>query len=208
MSVTLLANLLATLPAVLAQAGNNPQQQSGDTGWLVLWAVLLLGAAILLFFIEVFLPSGGIVGMASAVCLILGLVLLFQVDTMWGLLGATVAMVALPFAIGFSLKMFPNTPIARALTLRSKSDKPGEDEVSDEGVAVAASSEDKAQANGPAVGATGKTISELRPVGTCVIDGKREQCLAVGGVIDSNTPVQVVAVDGMHIRVKAVDGQQ
>ena len=199
------ATLLANLPLLLAQGGS-PQQQS-DTNWLVLWAVLLLGAALLLFFIEVFLPSGGIIGMASAVCLVLGLVLLFQIDTMWGLIGATVAVLALPFAIGFSLKMFPNTPIARALTLRSSKDKPGDDEVEpDEGTTVAGqSSADKAVSDGPAVGDSGKAISGLRPVGTCVINGKREQCLAVGGVISSNTKVQVVAVDGMHIRVKAVE---
>ena len=97
----------------------------------------------------------------------------------------------------------PDTPIARALTLRS--DKPGED--APEGTQVAAqSAADKAvPESGPQPGDEGEAISTLRPVGTCVINGKREQCLAVGGTIRPRTRIQVVAVDGMHIRVKAMD---
>lgn len=192
---------LVTFGAWLAQTGNQPQQS--DVNWLIIWAVLLVGAAIALFFIEVFLPSGGLIGTASAVCLVAGIVLLFQIDTIIGLVGATLAMVALPFAIGFAVKMFPNTPIARALTLRSR---PDEDESLDEdderppGTRPATAVPDGT----PAVGDEGKAISTLRPVGTCVINGKREQCLAVGGTISPGTPVQVVAVDGMHIRVKSV----
>ncbi|MFW6059759.1 MAG: hypothetical protein ACODAQ_06230 [Phycisphaeraceae bacterium] len=200
------ATLLATLPTLLAQGGNQPQPS--DTNWLVIWAVLLLGAALALFFIEVFVPSGGLIGTASAVCLVAGVVLLFRINTMIGLIGATLAMIALPFAIGFAVKMFPNTPIARALTLRSgKTDEEEEAALADDTEEPNPTTAKRATAvpdGSPTVGDQGKAVSALRPVGTCLINGKREQCLAVGGTIAPGTAVQVVAVDGMHIRVKAV----
>jgi membrane protein implicated in regulation of membrane protease activity len=39
-----------------------------------------------------------------------------------------------------------------------------------------------------------------------VFDGKREECLAAGGVIEPDTSVEVVAVDGRQIKVRPVRG--
>jgi hypothetical protein len=41
-------------------------------------------------------------------------------------------------------------------------------------------------------------------VGTCLIDGRREECLARRGTIDAGTEVTVVGVDGSEIFVAAV----
>lgn len=198
--------LLSDVPVLLAQGGG----QEEGANWLAIWAVLLLALAIALFFIEVFVPSGGLIGTGAAVSLVAGIVLLFQINTMLGLVGATIALVALPFAIAFALKLLPNTPIARALTLRSG--RSGVDVDQDEDDLEPATEEEagpvgpgsltaKGVPEGPAVGDTGRAITALRPVGTCVIAGKRADCLAVGGPISPGTPVRVIAVDGMHVRV-------
>lgn len=195
------ALLLTTWP-MLAQTASNPPSQ--DNSSLLVWAVLLLGMAFALFCIEIFVPSGGLIGSLSAACLIGGVVLLFRVDTTWGLIGATLALVALPFAIAFSIKIWPNTPLGRALTLKTPGrsiDEP-DDESDEEQPAVSASPATPLQ---PAAGATGESLTELRPVGICLINGKREECLAVGGVIEPGTQVRVVAVDGMHIRVRSAE---
>jgi len=41
-------------------------------------------------------------------------------------------------------------------------------------------------------------------VGTCLLREQREQCLAVGSMIEAGTRVRVVAADGMQIKVKPV----
>lgn len=207
-----LEGLVSNVPALLAQANNGPGQ---DVNWLVVWAVVLLTLAVALFFVEIFVPSGGLIGTAAAVSLVAGIVMLFQIDTTIGLIGATIALLALPFAIGFAIKLLPNTPIARALTLRAgRSAAAGVGEVDEEeaeatseegaGPVGSASSTAKGVPDVPDVGATGKAISGLRPVGTCLIDGKRHDCLAVGGPIGPGTRIEVIAVDGMHVRVRPI----
>ena len=194
------AFLLTSWP-LLAQAAGNPPSQ--DNSSLLIWAVLLLGMAFVLFCIEIFVPSGGLIGSASAVCLIGGVILLFRIDTTWGLIGAVLAMFALPFAIAFTIKIWPHTPLGRALMLKT----PGKtlDDDADANESQGDLSANTKSANQPAPGATGEALTELRPIGICMIDGKREECLAVGGIIEPGTQVRVVAVDGMHIRVRPAE---
>lgn len=181
--------LMSTLMSALVLAQTTANPPSDQT--LIVWSVLLLGAAMALFVIETFVPSGGIIGITAAVCLIAGIVLLFGVDTTYGLIASTVALLALPFLVAFTLKMWPHTPIGRALMLKDQQDDSGEAEHRHPPAAV-----------GPSVGDTGRAVTWLRPVGMCVINNRREECLAVGGTIEPNAQVRVVAVDGMHIKVK------
>lgn len=202
--MTTLFSLLAPL-LTLAQAGSAQASTAAapsDTGSFVIWGILLLGLALVLFMIEILLPSAGILGVASVISLVIGVVMLFQVNTISGLIGALAAVVALPFAVTFAFKIWPETPIGRLLILKSPND-PLEDKAADEPDTPATPRRHTATATSVTVGMRGKALTTLRPVGTCIIDGKREECLAQGGVIEAGTPVQVVAVDGRQICVRA-----
>jgi membrane-bound ClpP family serine protease len=153
----------------------------------VIWSVVCLATALLLFFIEVFIPSGGILGIAAAVALLAGIILLFKVSTTLGLIGAIVCMAAIPVLFALAVKMWPSTPLAQLLTLQSQS----------RGEAPAPETSDL-------VGRRGRSLTALRPVGTCLINGKRLDCLAVGDTIEPNRDIEVVAVDGMHVKVRPV----
>lgn len=155
-------------------------------------AVVLLVVALLLVFAEVLVPSGGLLGFLAAVSLVAGVVLMFRVDTTLGLVFALVAMIAVPFVLGFAMKILPNTPIGRKLILANPTRDANEHEP-------------HATAHANLVGKTGKALTDLRPVGTCLIDGKREECLADAGVIETGATVRVVLADGMQIKVKAED---
>jgi len=182
-------------PAVLAQAGGSGP---GESSALLVWALALLGLALMLFFIEVFVPSGGILGVASSISAVVGIVLLFWENQALGLIGAIVCLLALPFMLGFALKVWPNTPLGRVLMLESPPSRsePGEADAPTKGEGAAAVSP----------GQRGRAVTEMRPVGTCVFDGRREECLATGGVIEPDTPVEVTAVDGRQIKVRGVRG--
>jgi len=148
----------------------------------VIMAVILLAVALLLLFAEVLIPSGGLLGFLAAVALISGVVLMFRVDTTMGLAFALVAIIAVPFVIGFAMKILPNTPIGRLLILKSpKRDVKVRDDL---------------------VGTKGTAISDLHPVGICMINGQREECLADTGVIEAGAHVCVVFSDGMQIKVR------
>ncbi|MFA9479469.1 NfeD family protein [Phycisphaerales bacterium AB-hyl4] len=184
----------------LAQAGQQQPQPADETNFVV-WGIVLITIAIGLFFIEIFVPSGGLIGIASAVALVGGIICLFLDSAVLGLIGATFAMLALPFAIGFAIKIWPNTPIGRALSLKSDDDA---EQTDDDGTSLPPHPAAR-DVNGLVVGAKGRAVTDLRPVGTCVFDGKREECLAAAGTIASGSQVHIVAIDGMHVKVRRTD---
>lgn len=173
---------------VLAQSASNPPASNHN---YAAWGVILLGIALALFFVEVIVPSGGIIGFLSAICMIVGVVMLFKFNTTLGLIGAIVSLLAIPFLFAFAIKVWPNTPIARLLMLKNP---PRQDTQDDTG-----------KSPDQMVGMKGKAMTDLRPVGTCLIDGQRMQCLAVSGLIRSDSAIRVVSADGMEIKVRAED---
>jgi membrane-bound serine protease (ClpP class) len=54
------------------------------------------------------------------------------------------------------------------------------------------------------VGKAGTALTPLRPSGTAVINGQRIDVVTEGAMIDRNTPVKVVAVEGMRVVVRAL----
>lgn len=154
-----------------------------------IWALICFGVAIALFFVEVFVPSGGIIGFFAAAALVGGVVMLFKINTTLGLIGATVSLAAVPFLFAFAIKLWPETPMARWLTLKSPPP------IQTESGTIA---HDTSLLN-----ATGKAVTDLRPIGACVINGKRIECLATTGMIHSGQKVRVVSVDGLEVKVKA-----
>lgn len=173
---------MSKLPLVLAAAAPPPS----DTGYVV-WALALLGVAVLLFFVEIMVPSGGVIGFISAMSLIGGIVMLFKFNTQVGLIGAILSLLAVPFLFAFALKLWPSTPIARMLLLKN----PPRDDDANQGDSPP----------GNLVGARGKAVTDLRPIGKCLIDGRRIECVAQTGLIRSGSGVHVVSHEGMTIKV-------
>lgn len=164
-----------------------------------LWAIILIGLAIVLFILEVFIPSGGIIGLMAALSLIGGVIVLFWINTTLGLFSSLVCIVAIPFAIAAMMKLWPNTPLFRALVLRA----PGEDhEDRDNSSPAARTQHDPFQ--GLKVGDQGVSETSLRPVGICRLNNQRQECMADGPMIASGKTVRVTHVDGMQIKVRAV----
>ncbi|MEX2213294.1 MAG: NfeD family protein [Phycisphaeraceae bacterium] len=158
------------------------------------FAIVFLAIALVLFVVEWFIPSGGILAMCSLASLATGVVFLYKVDTTVGLIGAIVSLAALPFLIGMGLKILPSTPFFRMMLLKSV-DRPG---LGEHGIAGAAGKERMKSL----VGEEGEAITDLRPVGTCKIKGQRMDCMASSGAIRAGAKVRVIAADGMQIKVK------
>ncbi len=157
----------------------------------VIWAVLLIVAALLLFFIELFVPSAGLFGLMAAAALVGGIVMLFYHDSTLGLIGTIASLFAIPPLMALAFKILPNTPVFRRLTLTDRQDA---------AAPTAGMSADDVK--GIAVGDGGKALTDLRPVGTCQIKGRRIDCLAEHGIIAAGAPVRVVWSDGMQVKVR------
>ena len=57
----------------------------------------------------------------------------------------------------------------------------------------------------PYIGKVGRSLSQLRPVGTCEFDGERLECIAEMGVIDRDQRVKAIAVRGRNLSVAPAD---
>lgn len=161
----------------------------------VVWAIVCFAVAIVLILIEFFIPSGGLIGLGAAVAAVAGIVLLFQVNTWLGLIGAIVCVAALPFIIAAGLKIFPNTPVYRWLVLANAPARAADARSIERGCA-------DGSADRALVGQEGEALTDLRPVGTCLIAGRRRECLAEGGVIPAGSRVRVTLADGMQVKVR------
>ncbi|MEM6749091.1 MAG: hypothetical protein AAGA57_00320 [Planctomycetota bacterium] len=193
MTASPFASLLVTLAqATPAGAPGNPAGagSAGANESLLLWGLLLFGLALALVVVEVFVPTGGIIGAVAAVCSIGAVICLFGYSQTAGLIGLAAVLISGPVAMLWGLKVAPNTPFVKFLSLR-------EGQIADAGPA-----EGEADPDHPPVGATGEALSDLHPVGVCRIDGKRVDSLAVAGAIDKGAAVEVVGHSGVQARVK------
>lgn len=179
--------MLAALP-MLAQATGSPPA-GGSSNTLLIWAIALIGVAIALFIIELFIPSGGLIGFLSAAALVGGIVCLFGVDTTLGLVSTLAVLIALPFVIGLAIAIWPNTWVVQLMMLKN-AERPG--------------AATPSPAAGVRVGQRGRAVTDLRPVGTVVLEGQRTECLGLGGMIEAGSDVEVVAVDGAQVKVRRV----
>ena len=160
----------------------------------ILWAIVLLGAALVLFMLEVFIPSGGLIGMIAVVLAICGIVLMARVDSTAATITAILGIATLPALFALGIKLWPDSPVGRIMILRTQQQRMTDAEAKPPG----------ATASSQLVGQTGQALSDLRPVGTCRIGDQRFECLASRGVIETGSNVRVVAVAGMEIKVDRV----
>ncbi|MBL6757497.1 MAG: hypothetical protein ISQ11_13950 [Planctomycetes bacterium] len=148
--------------------------------------ILLFSGGLLLVLIEVFVPSGGILGLLAALALIGSMVLAFMEDFTLGftLLAATAVLV--PVIVTYGLRVFPKTPIGRKLTARGFS--------FEDGRAV-----DRRDAT--LLSKTGVVEADLRPAGMARIDGRRVDVVSRGEPIEKGAPIVVVEVSGNRVIV-------
>ncbi len=161
----------------------------------LLWGFGLFGLAVLLFLVELLLPTGGLIGVLVGVSAIAGVVSFFRASQAWGWSSLGFLVVVSPFAFAFALKVWPHTPVGRRLILGSTDDEPD-----DEAPPPRDAQEEILKA---LIGATGVAMTDLRPVGTVRIEGERVEALAEGGMIPAGEDVRITAVEGNRIRVRA-----
>ena len=157
---------------------------------LLLVALLLL-AGLGVMVLEVFVPSGGILGFASVAALLAGIVTAFvALGPLAGLVAVAVVLVAAPALLGLALKVFPETPLGRRVM------PPPPD------AAELVPDADRRRRARALVGRTGRVGGDLVPWGRVEIDGEAIDAVSEGGPIDAGTAVEVVAAQGTAVVVR------
>lgn len=162
---------------------------------LLLWGLGLFALAGLLFFIEMFVPSGGILGMCSIVVAIAGVIAFWRHSAIWGGTSLLVVLVMIPICFNFALRVMPHTPIGRMLILS------GDDAADDQGFKPDAA---RSTDNTSLIGEEGVVLTELRPVGEVRVKGERYEGHAEQGIISAGSRVRVIDIEGGRLTVRAV----
>ncbi len=162
---------------------------------LLLWGFGLLALAGLLFFIEIFVPSGGILGIASFAVSIAGVVAFWRHSTMWGATSTLFVLVMIPICFNFALRIMPHTPIGKLLILGGDAQREGEDFADAGGSASIAD-------DTSLIGQEGVVLTELRPVGEVRVNGQHHEGHAEEGFIAAGSRVRVIDVEGDRLTVR------
>lgn len=157
--------------------------------WVTALVVMGLAALVL----EVFVPSGGVLGFLSVVALASGVTLAFIEQGPWfGTAVLAVTSVAVPIALAVAFRVFPETPLGRRVLPPPPSP---DDVVPDAGRRAALKS---------LVGCRGTATTDLVPWGAIGIDGIPHDAVSETGPITAGATVDVVGVQGTAVVVRAV----
>jgi membrane-bound ClpP family serine protease len=158
---------------------------------VVFWPSVFLALGLLLLVLEVFIPSGGMIGLCSIVCLVLCLWYAFAVSLGLGLTFMIVDLVALPLTAALALSLWSKTPLGRKIFLRP----PAPDEIG-----VSHSDHHLEEL----VGQVGRSLSTLRPSGHVEIAGRRIDALAEEGFVPEGARVLALRIRSGQLVVRGL----
>ena len=165
----------------------NGEESSG-----ALLASILLGVAALgIFFLEFFLPTGGLLAVLCVLSAIASIVLGFMHHPTLGMALLALYSVAAPFMVVFGLRMATKSPMGRRMVLSAEDPARTGSGIAEQASAL------------PQVGAVGQALTPLRPAGFIRLDGRRIDATAESDLIDAGTAVEVVSVRDGQVRVRA-----
>jgi len=172
--------------------------------WLVRLAgweeILLVAVGLLLLAVELFvIPGFGITGILGILAILAGLVLslLGAGATATGVVSAAARvavslLIAVVAAVAL-LRVLPRLPFGRQLIL-------------DTGLTALTGWASPPESDRQWLGKRGTTVSPLRPAGIADLEGERVDVVSQGEWIDTDSPIEVIRVEGNRIVVRQVRG--
>jgi membrane-bound ClpP family serine protease len=160
-------------------------------GTELVWPSLCLAIGLILLIAEVFIPSGGLIGLLALGFLIVSLWLAFATSTALGFKFLLALGILVPIALAAAVHLWPRTPIGRHMMLKPPS---SEDLEPDSGGVVLAH----------LVGQFGRALTPLRPSGLVDFEGRRLEGLSEEGLIPIGALVRAVQVRSGRIIVRPV----
>lgn len=151
-------------------------------GWAIVLMVLGCGVLIL----EVFVPSGGVLGFLAALVMVASIVMAFRRDLTTGLSFILAALVVAPMVVGLAFRFWPRTPMGKAFLgeLQTEEDVRPDD------------------ARRQLLGRVGVAQSKMLPSGAVLIEGHLIDAVSQGMAIEVGDPVVVIEVRANRVIVR------
>jgi len=159
----------------------------------LVWVGSLLAVGLTMLMLEVFLPSGGVLGFLSLVAIVAAVGLAFfeqGAAVGMGVLGVVFA--AVPTVLALAFRWLPATPLGRRVL-------PAPPTAED----VIPAADHRRRLRG-LVGSRGRTVHELLPWGAVEIAGERHEALSEDGPLAAGAEIEVAGVQGTALVVRPV----
>ena len=157
------------------------------------WAILLLAVGLSLTIMEIFFPSGGILGFLAAAGIVAAIVMAFRQSLEVGFAVVVGALVGVPVVVAVGFQLWPKTAMGRRMLLEPPS---GEDVVPDS---------PKQRQLRALVGHVGYAKSKMLPSGAVMIDGRTIDAMSEGVPVEIGQKVKVIEVRANRVVVRAID---
>lgn len=160
----------------------------------MLWPIVLLLLALMFVALELFIPSGGVLGFLAGASVLASVYVGFMEGAWYGLASLLMALVAVPAAMGVALHYWPRTPLGRRLFLRPEP--------------ACEKAEDAERQQQLLVGKFGVARSKMLPSGAVSVEGRTYDAVSRGNPIEPGDTIRVISVQGNRIVVAPADPQQ
>ena len=163
----------------------------------LLWVLVLLVVGLCVMVLEVFVPSGGILGFLSVTAIVAAIATAFlEQGPTAGMAVLAVAVVAVPVVLSLAFRWFPETPLGRRvlppppIAAEMLPDASGRQHTRD------------------LVGRSGHTVIALLPWGSVDFDGEQLDAVSESGPIEAGVAVEAVGAPGRALIVRRSDASQ
>jgi membrane-bound ClpP family serine protease len=157
----------------------------------ILWSVVLLVLALGFFLLELFIPSGGILGVAAAACIVGAVIVGFTISLRAGVIVFGITTVLIPAVVAAAIRWWPDTPIGRLIVL-GRPEHP-DDVLPDTEVYRGLKQ---------LIGRHGMAETSMLPSGIVSIDGSNYDAMSEGVPIEVGAVVQVIDVRTNRVIVR------
>ena len=155
----------------------------------LLLPIILQLVGVVVIIAEIILPSGGILSIAALGVFGYSLFIVFnEISMTIGFFFVAADLILIPVLVIVGLKLLARSPVTLRKTLSRK-----------EGVSSQSSELESY------VGTQGNAVTDLRPAGIAVINGKRVDVVTRGEYIEKDSAIIVTAVTGNQIIVRKKD---
>lgn len=159
-----------------------------------IWVAVLLLIGLGVMMLEVFIPSGGILGFVSVAAILAAVATaFFEIGAMAGMTTLAITVVAVPTVLSLAFRWFPETPLGRRVL-------PPPPDPAD----VLPDATRRRQLR-EFVGRGGRAVGELLPWGMVEIGDLMVEAMSESGPIVAGTPIEVIGVQGMSLVVRRVE---
>ncbi|TVQ64438.1 MAG: hypothetical protein EA379_01395 [Phycisphaerales bacterium] len=159
------------------------------------WGVALFGAAFVVLILEAFVPSAGVISVVSGMLAVAGVVCFWRVSPLWGVSSLVALLILAPIAVGFLLRIWPDTYVGRRMILSDTDEETAE---------RAGATAQEAEGRRSLVGVEGVALTDMHPTGVVRIGAERIEASSEHGAIDEGARVRVTAVEGRRVVVRAI----